>query len=180
MKRSIVVNEIEPAPLSIRQPAGVQLNLVMRLANQVGVFVNPMTLNLKLVVLERSTGRAAGYGVTTLDAVNGVCGVFIPGSDISDVNGYAVKLYSRDTADQPLAVVASGVMVVSGASDFDAAMSTAAAGGGSGGSTQATVSIGDAAPSAPEPSSLWWDTTRGKLFIWYDDGDSRAWVEAAS
>ena len=34
------------------------------------------------------------------------------------------------------------------------------------------------APIDPKANDLWWDSTDGKLKIYYDDGDSTQWVDA--
>jgi len=39
------------------------------------------------------------------------------------------------------------------------------------------VSISDSAPSSPTVGQLWWNSTNGNLFIWYNDGSSSQWVQ---
>jgi hypothetical protein len=46
-------------------------------------------------------------------------------------------------------------------------------GGGGGG---ASVTIGTTAPPTPKPGDLWWDSTAGQLYLWYDDGTSKQWT----
>ena len=41
------------------------------------------------------------------------------------------------------------------------------------------VSISDTAPT-PTVGSLWWDSTEGNLYIYYEDEDSAQWVPATS
>jgi len=50
---------------------------------------------------------------------------------------------------------------------------------GTGGGGSITVS--DTAPTdpAPENGDLWWKSDDGKLFVYYNDGDSSQWVDAA-
>lgn len=50
-------------------------------------------------------------------------------------------------------------------------------GGGGGGGGGATVDVSDTAPSSPTANSLWWNSDNGKLYIYYDDGDTEQWVE---
>ncbi|PWT92088.1 MAG: hypothetical protein C5B54_04135 [Acidobacteria bacterium] len=38
------------------------------------------------------------------------------------------------------------------------------------------IFIGPLPPDNPAIGNLWWDTTIGQLFIWYDDGTSSQWV----
>ena len=47
-------------------------------------------------------------------------------------------------------------------------------GGGGGG-----VTVSDTAPSSPSEGDLWWDSGDGKLFVYYNDGSSSQWVDAA-
>jgi hypothetical protein len=46
--------------------------------------------------------------------------------------------------------------------------------GGGGG-----VTISSTAPADPSDGDLWWDSDDGKLFVYYTDGDSSQWVDAA-
>lgn len=50
------------------------------------------------------------------------------------------------------------------------------AGGGGGG----TIITSDTAPSSPAPDTLWFDTSTGLLYVYFDDGDSSQWVEVRS
>src|SRR5262245_48943735 len=40
------------------------------------------------------------------------------------------------------------------------------------------ISIGPAAPASPLVGDLWFNSTTGFLFIWYDDGSTSQWVVA--
>lgn len=40
----------------------------------------------------------------------------------------------------------------------------------------ASVTVSDTAPSSPTHGDLWWDSTDGTMYIYYDDGDSEQWV----
>lgn len=53
---------------------------------------------------------------------------------------------------------------------------TTSSGGGSGSS----VTIGTTAPSSPSAANLWWDSANGKLKIYYNDGNTSQWVDAAT
>lgn len=52
---------------------------------------------------------------------------------------------------------------------------TSISGGGGGG-----VTVGTSAPSTPAQGDLWWDSDTGLLYVYYDDGTSQQWVDAAS
>lgn len=47
------------------------------------------------------------------------------------------------------------------------------------GSGAATVSVGSTAPSGPSSGDLWYNSNYGRLFVYYKDGDSDQWVDAA-
>lgn len=43
----------------------------------------------------------------------------------------------------------------------------------------ALVPTQDTAPSSPADGQLWWKSSNGVLYIWYEDGDSGQWVQAS-
>ena len=47
------------------------------------------------------------------------------------------------------------------------------------GSGAATVSVGATAPTGPSDGDLWYNSNYGRLFVYYKDGDSDQWVDAA-
>ena len=57
----------------------------------------------------------------------------------------------------------------------DAGISTVYIEGGGG----ANVTTADTAPTSPEDGDLWWKSDVGSLKVYYDDGDSQQWVDAA-
>ena len=57
----------------------------------------------------------------------------------------------------------------------DAGISTVYLEGGGG----ANVTTSDTAPTSPEDGDLWWKSDVGALKVYYDDGDSQQWVDAA-
>jgi len=44
----------------------------------------------------------------------------------------------------------------------------------------ATIAIGDSPPGSPADSTLWWNTTDGVLYIYYNDGNTSQWVTATA
>ena len=44
-----------------------------------------------------------------------------------------------------------------------------------------SITVSETAPTDPAPGQgdLWWDSVNGKLFVYYVDGDSSQWVDAA-
>src|SRR5215471_13006186 len=43
--------------------------------------------------------------------------------------------------------------------------------------TGANSIISDTPPTGAQNGDLWWESDSGNLFIWYDDGDSKQWVQ---
>ena len=43
----------------------------------------------------------------------------------------------------------------------------------------ASVSVSDTAPGTPQANSLWWKSDEGRLYIYYNDGNSSQWVAAS-
>jgi hypothetical protein len=50
--------------------------------------------------------------------------------------------------------------------------------GGAGGGSSVTTD--DTAPTSPSDGDLWYDSTTGKTFVWYEDGSSDQWVEVGT
>lgn len=53
--------------------------------------------------------------------------------------------------------------------------------GGGGGGGSSSVTVGDSPPASPSAGDLWWDSSDdgGRLWVWYEDGDTNQWVEAS-
>lgn len=43
-----------------------------------------------------------------------------------------------------------------------------------------SVNVSDTAPLSPSDGDLWWDSSEGELYIYYDDGTSAQWVTSVS
>ena len=69
---------------------------------------------------------------------------------------------------------ANGEVLSWNGSDYDWVAQTGGGGGGGGG---ASVTTSDAAPSSPSDGDLWYNTSVGGLFVYYQDADSSQWVE---
>jgi hypothetical protein len=44
----------------------------------------------------------------------------------------------------------------------------------------AVVTVSDNPPSTPVPNQLWWDSSNGFLYIYYNDGNSTQWVSVTN
>lgn len=68
-----------------------------------------------------------------------------------------------------------------GGAAFDAANAAfAQANVGTGNVSTAAVRTGNVAPTGVVANTLWWNSETGRLFIFYNDGDSSQWVEAVA
>ena len=45
---------------------------------------------------------------------------------------------------------------------------------------QKAIPISDLPPTNPSNSDMWWHSHKGRLYIWYEDGDSGQWVSTTS
>jgi hypothetical protein len=105
----IFVNPIEPAPLSLRVPSGVETRLELSFFDQLGDAINTDLL-AQLELTARSSGAVALYAVPTTDVVNGRARAILPPYSVTDGNGYILRLYG--TVKQQLMLLATGVVDV--------------------------------------------------------------------
>jgi hypothetical protein len=108
------------------------------------------------------------------------------GIDSSDITNWNTAYGWGDHADEgyltslpAIALDSLSDVDVTGVEDgqalvYDDATSTWIPGEGGGG---ASVTVSTTAPAEAEIGDLWYDSTSGALFIYYDDGDSTQWVE---
>lgn len=82
-------------------------------------------------------------------------------------------LIVADTSNDVLTIEAGSGIVITGDAINDKITISA-----TGGSSSVTTS--DTAPGSPGDGDLWWDSSTGKLYIYYDDGSSSQWVEVSS
>lgn len=115
LARTVVVSRIEPALLSVRAPAGVDLDLALSFVTQARDPVDPATLLPQLTLLPRSARQTGAYDVDNTGAVT------VPGSALTDPAGYTLELYQRRVADNPsdppvaTGLLAKGVLMLDAA-----------------------------------------------------------------
>jgi hypothetical protein len=63
------------------------------------------------------------------------------------------------------------------AGDADTSIATTAFVAAALAAAAAATSIGDAPPSSPKVGQLWWQSSTGRLFIYYQDANTSQWVE---
>lgn len=93
---------------------------------------------------------------------------------ITDLNGTAWRVFYTDGSGDvvELALGASGTFLKSNGATSAPSFATPSGGGG------ASVTTSDTAPSTPADGDLWWNSTDGNLYVYYDDGTSSQWVSS--
>lgn len=86
-----------------------------------------------------------------------------------DVDG---TLIVADTTSDVLSLVSGTNITLTACTVTDTITISATGTGG-------TVTTSDTAPVSPGDGDLWWNSSDGKLYIYYDDGSSSQWVEAS-
>jgi hypothetical protein len=104
---------------------------------------------------EPFTVAAYNFGINALDGAAGATVVTSVSRPVSPWSGQVI--FETDTG---LAFI------------WDGSAWMPSGGGGS-------IEISATAPSSPGAGDLWWDSDNGKLYIYYDDGTSQQWVDAA-
>lgn len=118
--KNVIINPVEPSPLSIRAATGVPLNVVLTFFDLTMTPVDPTPYLPQLALMPRSILRVSAYDLDTVDAGAGTCSAEVPGTFLNDVNGYNVEVYSRRTADNPddppvpVKLLAKGVLRLEG------------------------------------------------------------------
>jgi hypothetical protein len=116
MNRIITVTGIEPAPLSLRWPLGIDLDLRVTMRRQNGSPIDPTLA--QFVLLPRSQGGVYPYDMTAADVSQGIASVSVPGTSLTDRSGYGIELYARapnagDPA-KPVSLAARGTLRTEG------------------------------------------------------------------
>lgn len=120
ISRTITLNPVEPAFLSLRTALGVGLDLELTFRNQHDAPVNPDTLLPQIVLLPRSRGGMFPYPVETTSPEAGTAAVSVPSTVLVDRSGYTLELYSRRVAENPddppvaTGLIAKGVVALDG------------------------------------------------------------------
>lgn len=120
LNRTIVINPIEPALLSVRAPLGVALDLGLTFQRQDGSPVDPNTLIPQIALMPRSTYGVFAYDIETTSSEGGKGNVTVPGNALMDAAGYTIEIYQRRPADYepnppvPTGLLAKGVLRLEG------------------------------------------------------------------
>lgn len=108
MKRTVVINEIEPSPLSLRAAVGLATVIDFRFRDQDD---KPYTIDLaaQIKIQGRTGGETQMYPVPATDRLNGKARAVIPAGVLTDPNGYMIRLVG--TYDGAPMMFASGTII---------------------------------------------------------------------
>jgi hypothetical protein len=118
MKRTVVINEIEPAPLSLRAAIGLPTIIDFLFKDQDDA---PYQIDLaaQIKIEPRTTGgNIQMFPAPSTDRLNGKARAVIPANTLTDPNGYVIRLVG--TLSGGPALFASGVIIPYPAAGLDA------------------------------------------------------------
>lgn len=117
VQRTVYLNQIEPAMLSVRAPAQMETWLDVTFRDQRG---QPTTTDLaaQLHLTGRGSDRTTSYAMPAIDMVNGKARAVIPAGDLTDMNGYRLRVLG--TWRQQPALLAAGTWQLIGSAGVDA------------------------------------------------------------
>ena len=89
--RTLVLNPVEPAPISMKLRTGLENTVEVEYLRQNGAPYNT-DFGAQMYLIERTTGSVKAYILPAIDVINGRAQAYIPAGDISDRNGYNVQI----------------------------------------------------------------------------------------
>jgi hypothetical protein len=108
VNRSVVINPVEPSPLSFRMPLGMDTRLVVTFFDQNGL-PHGSDLGAQLQLTGRTSASTTTYLVPAIDVANGRARATIPGGDLDDPNGWRLRLVG--TLNGEAALLATGTVM---------------------------------------------------------------------
>jgi hypothetical protein len=132
----------------------------------------------------------AGIVTATSANIGGTVGISSEGINVTGIiSATSLSVAGQTVSSLGVGIATEGGTVGTGATVLDfrgAGISTVTVasgigtifieGGGGGG---ASVTTSDTAPVSPSDGDLWYDSVGGRLYVYYDDGDTSQWVDAA-
>jgi hypothetical protein len=116
VQRSIFVNIIEPQVLSMNVPANTPLTVNLQYYDQAGSPVRDDLL-AQLQLTPRTSGTTDSWPAPATDLLNGKARVSIAAGDLTDMNGYRLRLLGTWRGDQTL--LAIGVLRLTESAGLD-------------------------------------------------------------
>lgn len=89
--RTLVLNPVEPAPISMKLRTGIENVVEVEYLRQNGAPYNT-DFGAQMYLIERTTGSVRAYILPSIDVINGRAQAYIPAGDIKDRNGYNVQI----------------------------------------------------------------------------------------
>lgn len=114
--RTIALNPIEPAPMSLRVPAKVPLTIDFQYLTADGMSVG-VDVAAQLQVTARTSGQTDVYPVPATDIVNGKARASIAKDVLQDINGYRVRLVGTVKGEAQL--IALGTLRITDAAGIE-------------------------------------------------------------
>jgi hypothetical protein len=114
--RTIALNPIEPAPMSLRVPAKVPLTIDFQYLTADGRSVG-VDVAAQLQVTARTNGQTDVYPVPATDVINGKARVSIGKDVLKDINGYRVRLVGTVKGEAQL--IALGTLRITDAAGIE-------------------------------------------------------------
>lgn len=105
INRTLVLNPVEPAPISFKLPTGIETWIDIAYLRQTGA-PYPTDTASYLYLTARSDRRVLRYPLMSTDPVNGQARAVIQAGDIKDPNGYNVQIIG--TVDAEPRLIAKG------------------------------------------------------------------------
>jgi hypothetical protein len=116
VQRTVYLSQIEPATLSVRAPAQMETWLDVTFRDQRGqVLTSDLAAQLHLT--GRTGDRTTTYAMPSIDMVNGKARSVIPAGDLTDMNGYRLRVLG--TWKQQPWLLAAGTLQLIGSAGVD-------------------------------------------------------------
>jgi hypothetical protein len=117
IQRVVSMNPVEPEPMSLRAPANMRLLIDLQYLDLAG---RPLTDDLaaQLQLTSRTNDTTVSYPAPAIDIVNGKARVTIGQDDLTDMNGYRLRLMGTYRGEP--ALFAIGVLRLTDAAGIDA------------------------------------------------------------
>ena len=132
-----------------------------------GVVLSGVTTITTATVADNEIANSTGINVGIITSTH------FAGNLTGDVNAGIVTVTSQSVIGSAVTISASGI-------DIGAGVITATSYAGGGGNlTGIGAAVQSAAPSSANVGDLWYDTDDGRIFVYYNDGNSAQWVDAS-
>jgi len=142
-------------------------------ANLAAQAVTAINADTALYAVNANTANTANFALTSNCAIyanTATTAILANSAIVANVALFAESVGVLSNLSVTGNIVTGGILT----NNYYYANGTPFAGGGSGSIIQSPT-----APLNPTASTLWWDEVSGRLYVYYDDGTSSQWVDAA-